>query len=145
MTTRDVATIDTIIIHCSDSGFGSREMIDAWHKARGWDSIGYHYVISNGHPVTSAIYAPEWDGKVEIGRGHEIVGAHAVGHNATSIGICLIGTAAGLFTPLQIKELAALVEWLRGTYNIPRGKVIGHRDVDTAGKTCPGFDVRAWA
>jgi N-acetylmuramoyl-L-alanine amidase len=136
-------TIKRIIIHCSDSRWGNAEVIDDWHKARKWKGIGYHYVIPNGHPAPASKYNPAWDGKLEPGRQHEEVGAHAKGNNEDSIGICLIGTAEGLFTPLQLQTLTTTVKWLQGMYNIPDGEVIGHRDVEP-GKECPGFDVKRW-
>ena len=40
--------ISKIILHCSDSEWGSASVIDQWHKERGWTEIGYHYVITNG-------------------------------------------------------------------------------------------------
>ena len=43
-----VREIKKVIIHCSDSDFGTASVIDGWHKERGWDGIGYHYVITNG-------------------------------------------------------------------------------------------------
>ena len=52
--------------------------IDRWHRERGWLKIGYHYVIKR-------------DGTVETGRELEEVGAHAKGHNAISVGICMVG------------------------------------------------------
>lgn len=42
--------IDKIIINCSDSDWGDAEVIDEWHRERGWDGIGYHYIICNGRP-----------------------------------------------------------------------------------------------
>jgi hypothetical protein len=86
--------IDTIVIHQSDSGFGTASLIDEWHRARGWSGIGYHRVILNGW-VTHTEFRPECDGMIQAGRALECVGAHVRGHNATSIGICLIGAGPG--------------------------------------------------
>lgn len=133
-------TIKKIIIHCSDSAFGNRDVIDVWHKARKWKGIGYHYVICNGYPATAMTYAADWDGRIEEGRPVSEAGAHVKGHNADSIGICLIGKAQNQFTPLQIKRLTALIEVLRGQYAIPLAQIYGHRDFDE-GKTCPNFSV----
>lgn len=148
--------ISTIVIHCSASPNGRRvtsEDIDAWHAKRGFrrdpklighnepflKHIGYHYVI----------YA---EGPVRIGRGEQEVGAHVHGHNARSIGICLVGTSA--YSPEQWKALRGLVEGLHQRY--PTAGVVGHRDLspDRDGdgtvephewfKTCPGFDVSSW-
>jgi len=42
-----------VIIHCSDSSFGNAVLIDKWHRQRGFDNIGYHFVILNSHPFSS--------------------------------------------------------------------------------------------
>jgi len=97
-------------------------MIDRWHKARGFNKIGYHYFIKH-------------DGQVEKGRGLEEVGAHCEGHNKTSIGICLAGLTR--FTPEQFQSLRKLLEELKPQY--PAATVHGHREFNH-GKTCPVFD-----
>lgn len=71
---------DTIILHHSASTFGDAETIRGWHLDRGFDDIGYHFVIGK-------------DGLIEKGRDPEYKGAHckAQGMNHRSLGICLIG------------------------------------------------------
>ena len=69
--------INLIIVHCSATPEGrdvSVADIDRWHRERGFDGIGYHYVV----------YI---DGSVHEGRPLNKVGAHCKGHNAHSIGI----------------------------------------------------------
>lgn len=122
--------IDTIIIHCADTPNGRKHDaadIDKWHRERGFDSCGYHYVIGI-------------DGLSEGGRPLMTVGAHAYGHNGHSVGICLIGRDR--FTGEQWETLAHLVQRLMVRFNIPSGGVLGHREVSE--KPCPNFDVRAW-
>ena len=73
--------IDSIIIHCSATQAGmdfSAKDIDCWHRARGMNEIGYHYVV-------------RLDGSVEPGREVARMGAHCIGWNERSIGICYIG------------------------------------------------------
>lgn len=142
----DVRQIDTIIIHCSatrpDLDIGVDE-IRRWHTSpspwdasKPWSDIGYHYVIRRG-------------GQIEEGRPIEVAGAHARGHNETSIGICLVGGINGdgrpdsNFTAHQWESLDSLVEEL-GWNHAGAVSVVGHRDVDP-GKACPCFDVQAWA
>lgn len=67
------------------------------------------------------------------------VGAHCAGHNAHSVGICMIGTDQ--FTADQWDSLAQLVNGLAQVY--PIKKVLGHHDHDP-NKTCPCFDVEKW-
>ena len=75
--------IDSVSIHCSATKAGmdfSVADIDRWHRAQGMNGIGYHYVV-------------RLDGTVEKGREVEVAGAHCLGWNGRSIGICYIGGA----------------------------------------------------
>lgn len=130
------AITDCIVIHCSatspqqDIG---RSEIDQWHKARGWVSVGYHFIIRR-------------DGTLEQGREATKVGAHARGYNRRAIGICLIGGVdqAGRPTPNFTKAQWATLERLVIALKLvwPASEVIGHNEVST--KACPSFDVQAW-
>ena len=128
-------TITEIIIHCSATKEGlpfSVADIDRWHRQRGFHCIGYHYVIYT-------------DGSVHAGRPIAEIGAHCMGHNAHSIGICYIGgfDSAGkpndTRTPEQREALKTLVEQLKNDY--PNATIHGHNEF--APKACPCFDVRA--
>ena len=119
--------IDRIIIHHSDSPQyrgDDAETIHEWHKQRGFDGIGYHAVILE-------------DGTIENGRPDYWTGAHANGHNARTLGVCLIGIDS--FTLPQFDSLSIYIERKRAEYGIPAENVIGHCDVSD--KLCPGFDV----
>ena len=73
--------IDSIIIHCSATKVGqdfTAADIDRWHRERGFNGIGYHYVVC-------------LDGRLERGRDISLAGAHCKGWNEHSIGICYIG------------------------------------------------------
>lgn len=132
----DMRQIKEIIIHCSATPEG-RDVtvndIDRWHKAFGFNRIGYHWVVYR-------------DGSVHQGRPEEAVGAHCVGHNARSIGVCYIGglakdgkTNKDTRTPEQKEALRALVKRLKAKY--PNATIHGHREF--AAKTCPNFDVKS--
>ncbi len=97
-------TINAIVVHHSESAHGDRTTIDQWHRERGWDSVGYHYVITNG---ISHSGQPCRDGEIQTGRNEGTVGAHARGRNQSSLGICLIGTTA--FTTAQRRSLRTLL------------------------------------
>lgn len=131
--------IDKIIVHCADTpasmDIGAKE-IGEWHKARGWKAIGYHYVIRRNGEIEKGRDL-DGDGNVD-----EEIGAHALGYNRTSLGICLVGGAKGEFnfTRKQMDTLWRLLVALTGEY--PDAAVIGHRDVSD--KACPSFDVKAW-
>ena len=59
--------IEKIIVHCSATREGddsvNTEVIDRWHKARGWRGCGYHFIVL-------------MDGTIETGRKIEECGAH---------------------------------------------------------------------
>lgn len=142
--------VENIVIHCSDSVFGSAAEIRRWHTGQGWRDIGYHFVITNGQ-IRPDFKQPEMDGCIEVGRylngdgvisGDE-VGAHALGYNGKSVGICLIGVAA--FTPAQMGALLELTSALCKRYGLKASAVIGHYETAQAGgKTCPNIDMQAF-
>ena len=84
-----------VVHHSASPSWTTVEHIDTWHKERGWDGIGYHYVVYT-------------DGSIHEGRPLHKVGAHAKGRNSTHIGICLVGYDE--FTEEQISSLTALVK-----------------------------------
>ena len=131
--------INQIIIHCSDSEWGSSSVIDEWHRERGWDGIGYHYVICNCRSTSDGDFNPEYDGLVQVGRDIAKAGAHAKGYNKHSVGICLIGRHH--FTFGQIVALLRLVQELRTQFDVPLSGVVGHYELNPC-KTCPNIDMK---
>jgi len=128
--------INMIIVHCSATTKGMDigvQEIDAWHKQRGFNGVGYHYVIRR-------------DGLIEIGREHKEIGAHCKGRNARSLGICLVGGinntggAENNFSSVQFESLAKLLKELQRKYNV--SQIQGHKDF--ANKACPCFSVEAF-
>lgn len=141
--------IHLIVIHCSATRVGKPypvERLEADHKARGFLRAGYHFYVRH-------------TGEVIALRPIEMVGAHARGHNAHSVGVCYEGglDAEGrprdTRTPAQRAALLGLVGKLRGRF--PGARVVGHRDLspDRDGdgrvspaewvKACPSFDASA--
>ena len=125
--------ISLIVVHCSAVPpwkRSSADDIDGWHKDKGWNGIGYHYVVRR-------------DGTVEPGRPPEVIGSHVVGHNAHSIGVCYeggldaLGQKVDTRTPEQRKALRTLLEELHKQF--PRALIVGHRDLNPQ-KDCPCFD-----
>lgn len=130
-----------IILHCSDSRYGDAHLLDQWHKARGFIRIGYHYVILNGFRTWRAYQARQLDcgdGALEIGRNEVDVGAHCAGHNAHSIGVCLIGR--GEYTPRQLETARRLmvVDLLK---RYPQALLLGHYELNPQ-KECPMLDMK---
>ena len=132
-------TINKIIVHCSDSNWGNAAIIDEWHRARGWKSGGYHFVILNGN-ILSSSYEAEFDGVLEEGRSVEQAGAHVKGMNLDTIGICLIGKEK--FSSKQFKKLNRLLYYLCTKYDLSISDILGHCETPTGaaqGKTCPNI------
>ncbi|HUT75251.1 MAG TPA: N-acetylmuramoyl-L-alanine amidase, partial [Armatimonadota bacterium] len=69
------------------------------------------------------------------------------GHNAHSIGICLIGAGpgwpigGGYLTAAQWRSLGRLCALMMGRFAVPVERVLGHREFPGVAKTCPGFEV----
>jgi hypothetical protein len=144
-----MSQISHIIVHCSDSEFGSAALIRSWHLARGWRDIGYHKVVLNGRRHAGE-YSAHDDGLIEPGRpldgdnfiGPEEVGAHCLGYNARSIGICCIGKTE--FSNPQALALIELLIELREQHKIPVERILGHCETESGraeGKTCPNMDM----
>jgi N-acetylmuramoyl-L-alanine amidase len=59
-------------------GEAMRSMQTFHQQDRGWNDIGYSFAVCG-------------DGRIYMGRGWNVIGAHAPRYNDKSIGICLIG------------------------------------------------------
>lgn len=130
--------IGKVIVHCSASSFGDVALITEWHKERKFKSIGYHYVILNGRRDSKAAYRAKLDGLLEPGRDESEIGAHCLGHNKDSIGVCLVGIDT--FSPNQLASLYTLLTSLIERYNLTSQDIYGHYEF-TSGKTCPNIDM----
>ena len=128
--------IDDIIIHCTATRKNRHHTVEdirKWHLERGFDDIGYHYVIY-------------LDGTVHVGRPIEVVGAHAYGHNLRSIGICYVGgldrrdRPANTLNKAQERSLVTLIKVLKSIF--PQAGLHGHNDYSE--KECPCFNVGEW-
>ena len=111
-----------VIIHHSSSDKDTVEGIDAWHRKKGWNGIGYHCVIAADGRVT-------WTHRWKEGRD----GAHCTGHN-DAVGVCLIGNLNA--HPMTEEQGVALQGVLRYLKELGITQVSTHR---ANGKTeCPG-------
>lgn len=137
-----------IIIHHSASDRGGAAAFDREHRAKGWDELGYHFVIGNGSDTR--------DGQVEVGSRwrSQKHGAHCKTndnrYNDFGVGICLVGDFenGGHPSAAQMAALEPLVAWLAERYNIPNGNILGHGEAvaqfrEGRGTKCPGrnFDM----
>ncbi len=121
---RTQRTVDKVFIHCSASDSPEHDSVEAihnWHLGRGWDGIGYHWVITK-------------DGSVHPGRDPEVVPAAQKGHNTNSLAICVTGLRE--FTIDQMGALAMFCMVINREY---RGAVSFHGHCEVANKLCPVF------
>ncbi|MGM9852621.1 MAG: N-acetylmuramoyl-L-alanine amidase [Muribaculaceae bacterium] len=129
---KSVRNITEIVVHCTATPAG-RDVtvadVDRWHRQRGFNGIGYHYIVA-------------LDGAVCSGRDVDLAGAHCRGHNSRSIGVCYVGgldasgRPADTRTEAQRQALHSLLTALKRLY--PGVVIRGHRDF--AAKACPCFD-----
>ena len=139
--------INLIVVHCSatraDRDFTENDL-EVCHRHRGFNGAGYHFYIRK-------------NGGIKNTRPLEKPGAHALGYNAHSIGICYEGgldvryRPADTRTEWQKHSLRVLIRTLLMDY--PGCWVCGHRDLspDRNGdgrispeewvKECPCFEV----
>ena len=116
--------ISKIVVHhtASPQKTTTWEMVDKWHKDKGWSGIGYHYLILG-------------DGLITKGREESRIGAHLQGQNKYSIGICLAGNfETEQPTPNQLISLETLVLDLLERF--PNAELTWHRR--EAATLCPG-------
>ena len=128
--------INKIIIHCTATPEGREHDvadIRRWHLKRGFNDIGYHYLI-------------HIDGTIEEGRPINKQGAHCSGENKGSIGLCYVGgmsknmkKAKDTRTQAQKDSLIKLMHELIYKYNKDM-TIHGHNEY--ANKACPSFNVQ---
>ncbi len=128
--------INKIIIHCTATPEGREHDvadIRRWHLKRGFNDIGYHYLI-------------HIDGTIEEGRPLNKQGAHCSKENKGSIGLCYVGgmskdmkKAKDTRTVKQKDSLILLMIQLMYKYNKDM-TIHGHNEF--ANKACPSFNVQ---
>lgn len=116
-----------IVHHSAGPTSQSISSIQDFHMDnRGWSDIGYNMLVDQ-------------DGNAYEGRGWLVVGAHAVGHNTSGIGVCYIG---------QNSPSGAAKSAIRALYDQAcdhAGRELaakGHRDVNST--SCPGGNLHSW-
>lgn len=125
----------SIVVHTtvSDRYTTTVAQITEWHKARGFDTIGYHKLI-NGY------------GAVFQGRADRLIGAGAEGWNEDSLHVALAGNGdLDKVSPAdpQYKALIQVLAKLAKDHGIAVVNIIGHCEVydrlrQPRAKTCPG-------
>lgn len=128
---------DSIVIHHSASANATPQGMRDYHmNVRGWDELGYHFVVGNG--------VNYGDGQVFVGQRwkSQMHGAHCKTpgnhYNEHGVGICLIGDfQTGQPSQKQLDSVARLVRFLITECGIPQSQILTHGGI--TGKTaCPG-------
>lgn len=140
--------ITTVIWHWTanytNQGHIGSEQIDKIHKNRGFNEIGYHFIIKR-------------DGSLQVGRGINKTGAHVKGFNTGSVGIsfvagykCSSDKYAGVPPHSEVgkesitqAQQATMFRFMKAWYTVfPGGQAWGHADFPrNKGKVDPGFSV----
>lgn len=124
--------VGRVFLHCSASdvggpayeGAGLVDTIRAWHLARGWSDVGYHWLVDRA-------------GRVLAGRDPERTPAAQKGHNGATLAIMVHGLAR--FSPAS---LAACQSLCRAINRAHGGAVTFHGHCEVSARTCPVFDYR---
>ncbi len=120
--------VDEIFIHCTDTPDTrnvSREEIRRWHIDRGFDDIGYHFIIDR-------------DASLIAGRSLMREGAAVQGRNMNSISIVLVGRHR--FTQDMLSLCMIFCARLVRKHGLQVKDVRGHYEVEDR-KTCPNIDM----
>lgn len=161
------------IVHHT-AGSNNYSQADAWKQVLGvckyhrhtlgWDDIGYNILVDK--------YGAVYEGRAG-GLEHPVVGAHAAGFNAGSVGVSTLGCFGGcggsndIQPPQAMRDsLVDVMAWKfdlhhidpkgttreisggGGTTTIPKGQVVELRTIighkDVAAKACPGDHLYPW-
>ena len=127
-----------IVIHHSATPRGAARSLHLMHKRRGWDGLGYHFVVGNGTESGS--------GQVELGFRWKVQreGAHVRVKpndsnfwNKHAIGVCLVGDFMKRGPgDRQFDAAVELVRRLCAQYDIPPSRVRNHGQIMST--FCPG-------
>lgn len=127
--------INKIILHCSATPEGRSHSLDdfrRWHvDGNGWKDVGYHFII-------------DIDGSIYAARSLNQAGAHTIGHNTDSIGVCYVGGVDADMKPkdtrtdAQKESLDQLLTYLSYRFD---ASISGHNDYTNA-KACPSFKAK---
>jgi N-acetylmuramoyl-L-alanine amidase len=113
-----------VILHHAAASKCSVQDVHRWHLNKGWAGIGYHYFVSK-------------DGQIYRGRPEHTEGAHTLGYNGVSIGICSEGNYQVESMPeVQKQAIIALCQDIKNRLGVSTFK--GHGEL--AATSCPGVN-----
>lgn len=118
----------------ADSSHHTAEMVEQWHLAKGWEGIGYHYVIHK-------------DGTIWAGRPEHRASAAVLNHNSTTLNVMITGNfdrKVGLPNRVPTKEQEESFKLLYRDIitrhkQLTSDKVIPHRKLQK--KSCYGWNL----
>lgn len=133
------AGLSRAVVHhtVNDNGYSAAQVpsmlrsIQAYHQnSRGWDDIGYNFVIDR--------FGTVWEGRA--GSLYQpVIGAHASDANTGSVGVAYLGdgNSAGL-TAGAVTALGRFLGWKLPLHGArpSQTNIVGHRDVGQS--ACPG-------
>ncbi|MCK5622388.1 MAG: N-acetylmuramoyl-L-alanine amidase [Alphaproteobacteria bacterium] len=123
--------VDRVFLHCSasddESLSGNRlvEEVCAWHRARGFSDVGYHFLIDK-------------HGDVLPGRDIEKTPAAQKGHNTGTIAVMVHG-----LEDFPQPMLNACRDFCGAINEACEGRITFHGHCEVSAKTCPVFDYTA--
>lgn len=129
-----------IVLHHSNTRKDTVASIDAAHRRKGWDGIGYHLVIGNGVNMPDGAIEPTFRWRSQLHGAHAGASPLAKPWNETGIGICLIGRFnEDAPSDHQIERLVDLLcVLIRHLPGLSTARIIGHGDVPGKDTDCPG-------
>ena len=128
--------IDLIVVHCSATRSNQNFPVTALIRchAERFGFTGYHYYVTR-------------DGTTYQTRHEQLIGAHAVGFNSHSLGVCYEGGYNERGEPTDTRTKAqktALLKLLRRLKKAhPDAHILGHLDLPNVHKNCPCFDAQS--
>ena len=116
-----------VVLHHTATRQATVDSIHRHHRdVNGWLGFGYHFFINRG-------------GNVFNGRPLNSEGAHTLGYNHTSIGVCFEGDFESMhMTQEQVDAGIELVRYIRNLY--PETRIARHKDLNNS--SCPGKNFR---
>jgi N-acetyl-anhydromuramyl-L-alanine amidase AmpD len=133
-----------IVIHHSGSANDDAEIIDRYHeKGRGWDGIGYHFVVGNGvrMPLGRIEATFRWRGQIH--GAHAGAGRAQEPYNQDGIGICLVGDYRdqGPDPYLEQRAVELCARLIERIPTLNPDAILGHNQVPGKDTLCPGAKV----
>ena len=130
--------VDRVFIHCSasdmlfhdpmheaeDEGQKMLAEVTRWHLKRGFDGVGYHYLINKS-------------GSIIAGRDREKAPAAQKGHNTGTIAIMVHG-----LSDFSASSMTALTEFCGQINEAYSGRISFHGHCEVSWKACPVFNYR---